>query len=73
MLKLGNLHFAKDGDGSKVADTELCDEIARLLGVKDLAKNLVIYRIVVPTKTIDKHMSTICKNTCQTLTTHVNI
>eukprot|EP00940_MAST-03C_sp_MAST-3C-sp2_P001669 g1669.t1 len=54
ILKLGNLHFKKDSGGSKVMDAELCSEVARLLGVKELAKSLVIYRIKTTDEIIDK-------------------
>eukprot|EP00940_MAST-03C_sp_MAST-3C-sp2_P001921 g1921.t1 len=53
MLKMGNLKFAKDGKGSKVTDIELCKDIERLIGVKDLAKHLVVYRRELPEGIID--------------------
>jgi myosin heavy subunit len=53
ILKLGNMHFKPskkglDGTGSEIMDQALCKDVEKLLGVRDLDKNLVIYRRVIP-------------------------
>lgn len=68
MMMLGNVNFEVDStrvqgmDSSKVSNKKVCDEVERLLGVDDLAEQLVIYRLITQTQTIDKPVSIIGAN-----------